>query len=79
MKLHVDHRTVFETRDGMLFRRVAEFERAEDAQGYVRAMELTGTPAAMAVPCPNVVFEPVDAGGEESGEVEGGCNGGLTA
>lgn len=36
MKLHADHRTVFETQHGMLGRQVAHFERAEDAQEYVR-------------------------------------------
>lgn len=34
-KLHADHRTVFETEHGVVGRKVAEFERAEDAQNYV--------------------------------------------
>jgi hypothetical protein len=36
MKLHADHRTVFELQHGMLGRQVAYFERAEDAEAYVR-------------------------------------------
>lgn len=36
MKLHADHRTVFETQHGVLYRQVAYFERAEDAAGYAR-------------------------------------------
>jgi hypothetical protein len=36
MKLHADHRTVFELQYGMLGRQVACFERAEDAEAYAR-------------------------------------------
>jgi hypothetical protein len=46
MKLHADHRTVFELQHGMLGRQVAYFERAEDAQGYVRLVNEAGGEAA---------------------------------
>jgi hypothetical protein len=34
--MHVDYRTVFQTEYGCLGRKIAEFERAEDAQEYVQ-------------------------------------------
>jgi len=47
MKLHADHRTVFELQYGMLGRQVAYFERAEDAAAYARLInEASGEEAS---------------------------------